>query len=70
MALRREPGRNSSCSSSTQKQYRHVALALRLRHADAEVVLIHERNHHTVPSAVSAVKLMTDSLIRSRLSQG
>jgi hypothetical protein len=67
MALRREPGRNSSCYS-TQKQDRHAAHAL--RHADAEVVLIHERNHHTVPSAVSPVKLMTDSLIRSRLSQG
>jgi NADH dehydrogenase FAD-containing subunit len=30
-----------------------------LRHAEAEVVLIDGRNHHTVPSALRAIKFKT-----------
>jgi hypothetical protein len=29
------------------------------RYADAEIVLIHGRNHHTVPSALRAIKFKT-----------
>ena len=37
----------------------YLSLVGGLRHSHAEVVLIHGRNHHTVPSALRAIKLKT-----------
>jgi hypothetical protein len=42
-----------------------LAEAHALRPGEAEVVLIHGRNHHTVPSALRAIKFKDDQPVRS-----
>jgi hypothetical protein len=55
---RRAAVRAQACADR-RPGFAEVAAAHALRHAEAPIVLIHWRKHHTVPSALGAINFTT-----------